>query len=113
MTQTAIDWSERQQLLDDARERSIEKRFAEFHAANPDVYAELVTIVRRAKALGHKRLGIRMVWEVMRWDRLINPRPNTPDDFKLNDHFHSRYARLLMEREPDLAGVFELRELRA
>jgi hypothetical protein len=33
--------------------------------------------------------------------------------FKLNDHFTSRYARLLMQREPDLYGLFETRAVRA
>ena len=34
-------------------------------------------------------------------------------DFKLNDHFHSRYARTIMKQYPELEGFFELRELRA
>ena len=33
--------------------------------------------------------------------------------FKLNDHWHSRYARMLMAREPRLAGYFETQELTA
>ena len=31
--------------------------------------------------------------------------------FKLNDHYTSRYARLIMEREPDLRGIFRTRKL--
>jgi hypothetical protein len=35
------------------------------------------------------------------------------DDFKLNNNYHSRYARLIMEREPGLDGFFETRGLRS
>ena len=57
-------------------------------------------------------LGIRTLWEVLRW-RLTVEVEHAPDDFRLNDHLTSRYARLVMEQEPDLVGVFELRELRS
>ncbi|MCP4448536.1 MAG: hypothetical protein GY811_24845 [Myxococcales bacterium] len=30
-------------------------------------------------------------------------------DFKLNNSYTSRYARLIVDREPDLADLFELR----
>ena len=33
-------------------------------------------------------------------------------DFALNDHYRSRYARLIMEQEEDLRDLFEVRELR-
>ncbi len=35
------------------------------------------------------------------------------EDFKINDHYLSRYARKLMEEHPELDGLFELRELKA
>ena len=31
--------------------------------------------------------------------------------FKLNNNYRSRYARLIMEQEADLEGVFQIREL--
>ena len=34
-------------------------------------------------------------------------------DFKLNDHYHSRYARLVMAKEADLREMFDVRELRS
>jgi len=90
--------------------RSFDERFAEFHEQNPLVYQELLRLARQAKDIGIRKLGIRMLWEVMRWNFLI--RTARPDgDFKLNDHYHSRYARMLNE-EPDLKGSFELRELK-
>lgn len=92
------------------RERSIEERFLSFHARHPEVYDELVRLARQVIAAGRRRIGIRLLWERMRWTFYIE---RGRDDFKMNDHFHSRYARMLMEREPDLAGLFETRELRA
>jgi hypothetical protein len=100
---------------DDSRPRpTIEARFLEFHRLNPEVYAGLIALCREAKATGRERLGIRTLWEVLRW-RLAGTRIGTTDDpssdYKLNDHYHSRYARLVMQ-EPDLEGFFEIRTLR-
>jgi hypothetical protein len=88
----------------------IDREFAEFHAANPHVYDELVMLARRARRAGTTRLGIGMLFEVLRWRHALRTRG---DDFKLNNNYRSRYARMLMDREPDLNGVFEIRELRA
>jgi hypothetical protein len=111
-TQLGLDFTSpppvRPKILVD--KRTHEERFRAFHADNPQVYAELVRLARQAKSIGIQKLGIRMLWEVMRWNFLL--RTTRPEgDFKLNDHYHSRYARLLNE-EPGLAGSFELRELK-
>lgn len=87
-----------------------EAKFWTFHHENPQVYDELTRLARKARSQGRHRLGIRMLWEVTRWNLTIE---TTSNDFKLNDHYHSRYARLIMKREPDLSGVFELRELKS
>ena len=89
-----------------------DRRFLSFHALNPRVYEELVRLAREATGHGHTKIGVRMIWEVMRWNLTI--RTFDPfSDFKLNDHYHSRYARLIMIQEPDLFGVFELRQLKS
>lgn len=90
---------------------NIQERFEEFHHANPHVYQELVQLCREAVGNGKERIGVRMVWEVARWNLIVRTRQNS--DFKLNDHYHSRYARLIMEQEPDLQDIFELRTLKA
>lgn len=90
--------------------KNYDEKFAEFHAANPQVYAELVRLARVAVSRGRVRIGVRMLWEVTRWNLTIQTNdPNS--NFKLNDHLHSRYARLIMKNEEDLKDVFELREL--
>lgn len=87
-----------------------DERFAEFHSANPAVYAELVRLARELRASGHRRLGIRMLWEVLRWQRMLDIEAGV-SPYKLNDHYVPYYARLIMATEPDLVGIFEIRAL--
>jgi hypothetical protein len=89
---------------------SIEARFRKFHLDNPHVYTKLCELAREARRAGHGKIGIGMLWEVLRWQTFIATRSGEP--FKLNDHFPSRYARLIMDLESDLEGVFNTRELR-
>jgi len=93
--------------------RSIEERFRKFHEANPQILAELMKLARRARARGVARLGIRMLWERLRWQLTVETYDPAGTPFKLNDHYHSRYVRLLCEQDPELGRLFELRELRA
>ena len=65
---------------------------------------------REARRAGKTRVGIKALWERMRWDFFVT---NRNDDFKLNNDFTSRYARLIAQNEPDLVGMFEVRRLRA
>lgn len=94
------------------QQRSIATRFADFHAANPGVYTELVDMARQLQVRGYTRIGIELIWSAFRWNRMMR---TTADEygFKLNDHFRSRYARLIMATEPDLADFFNTRALRA
>jgi hypothetical protein len=87
---------------------SIEQRFLAFHDANPEVYAALVRLAREARYRGATKLGLRQLWEVMRWEQ---GNFGVDDDYQLNDNFISRYARMIMRDEPDLTGIFELRTL--
>ena len=84
-----------------------------FHAENPQVYE----ILRRESLYlaidkNWNRGSIKFLWERLRW--IIHVETNVPlGDFKLGNDYHSRYARLLMEQEPELVGWFVTRELRA
>jgi hypothetical protein len=87
-----------------------EAKFLAFHQANPHVYAELRRLAIEAKANGAQKVGIKMLWEVMRWNQRRYIHTDDPgSEFKLNNNYPSFYARLLMESEPELAGLFELR----
>lgn len=90
---------------------SVDERFKLFHAANPQVYALFRRLTLEAVAAGRTRVGQRLIWERLRWEYTLAV--DSEDDRKLNNDFTSRYARLLVENEPALAGVFEMRELRS
>ena len=44
----------------------------------------------------------------MRWNRFLRN-----ETYELNNNYHSRYARLIMQKEPGLAGIFDTRELKS
>jgi hypothetical protein len=85
----------------------IEIKFQEFHKSNPDIYAEIVRIARRAKQNGKSKLSMRGVWEFIRFERTL--RIVGDGIYELNNNFTPHYARLVREQEPDLASLFEIR----
>ena len=84
--------------------------FRQFHLDNPHVYALLVKLARQGVKAGRSKLGIGMLFEVVRWHYTVNPITTTGTDFKLNNNHRAYYARLIMELEDDLADIFELRD---
>lgn len=89
---------------------AIDRQFREFHAANPHVYQKLREIALFVRARGHRRFGVKALFERLRWISLFE---TTGDPYRLNNNYTAYYARLLMAREPALAGLFELRASRA
>jgi len=89
---------------------SLDEAFERFHEANPHIYRRLRDLAISARRAGNDRVGIKALFERLRWDYMIASRG---DEFKLNNNYHSRYARLLMQREAELDGIFEVRELRS
>ncbi len=87
---------------------SIDAAFWNFHTNHPEVYKGLVRLAYQAVNAGRERIGIKMLFEVLRWEWIITP--DTSEEFKLNNNYTSRYARLIME-EPGLGDVFETRRL--
>lgn len=86
------------------------KRFGDFHEANPQVYRELEKLAWQAHERGRRKIGMQMLFEVLRWNRIMQTQG---DDYKLNNNYAGRYARLIMEKNPELEGIFETRELRS
>jgi hypothetical protein len=100
---------------------TIQERFDLYHAANPHVYRMYLHFTKQLLRLGHKRISPRFVLERIRWEMMVST-VATPGvgwhvaagkPFKINDHFSSRYARLLIAQYPKLSAVFEIRGLRA
>lgn len=97
-------------LIHPGKRATIQETFDVFHAVNPWVYTALVALAREYIAAGHKRVGIGMLFERLRWEYDLH---TTGSDWKLNNDLRSRYARAIAAAEPDLHDAFELRELRA
>lgn len=90
----------------------IEFDFREFHKKHPEVYVELVKLAREWKRAGGAKLGIATLFEKLRWEWHINGLKDV-EGYKLNNNYRSVYARLIMDNEEDLAGLFEIRQLKA
>jgi hypothetical protein len=93
----------------DHREDRLDRAFEEFHRANPQVMDRLVALATQARRRGVRRIGIGMLFEVLRWEHAIE---TSGDEFRLNNNLRSRYARRIMADHPELDGIFETRELR-
>lgn len=99
-------------------EGDIQARFLEFHEANPEVYAQMRRMAFELKGGGAARYSIRGIYETLRFRRTLETGGDA--GFKLNNDFCSRYARMLMEQEPELAGegegeqpFFHIRQLKS
>lgn len=93
---------------DYAPEQTIDERFAAFHELNPHVYDELRRLALDLVHRGRARIGIGMLFEVLRWSSSMS---TIGDEYRLNNDFRSRYARLLAAQESELAEAFEFRAL--
>jgi hypothetical protein len=89
----------------------IQARFEEFHRLNPNIYRALVRLARYHVRHGVKRFSIDYLYHALRWQE--THRTQGREYHKFNDHFTSRYARLIEEQELDLRGCFTTRKLRA
>jgi hypothetical protein len=88
----------------------IQTAFEKFHRDNPDILDRLAGLALELLERGHKRCGIKMLYEVLRWQTMIK----TTDEeaiYKLCNNYHSRYARRIMVEWPELRGFFALRRL--
>lgn len=107
-----LDWRPSDEPADSPEQaETLDARFQAFHARNPHVYAALVRLAREWRAVRGPAavVGVKTLYEVARWQLSLS---TTGEAWALNNSYTSRYARLVM-REPGLAGIFELRELRS
>ena len=87
-------------------ERKSYDTFEDFHADNPEVYSLLVRLARTLRVRGYNKFSITLIYEMARWTKMME---TTDGEYKLNNNWKPNYARLIMEQEPDLQGVFDLR----
>jgi hypothetical protein len=88
----------------------IEQAFIEFDTQNPEVYRQLVRLARQWRAAGKAKLGIKTLFEKLRWEWHVAGLTDS-DGYKLNNNFTALYARKIMKNETDLDGLFEIRSL--
>lgn len=66
-----------------------------------------------------KRCGIRLLWELVRWDHLIPLMDQHPElrkrtfGYALNNNFHAHVVRHMIAHHPEWAPMFETRESEA
>jgi hypothetical protein len=87
----------------------LEQRFKAFHEQNPAIYRRLEMRAVHESNQGASRLSIAKLAEQLRADVTVQ---TVGDEFKINNSFRALYARLLIHRNPELNGKFEVRERR-
>lgn len=92
--------------LECGRRLTTRDRFEAFRRDHPEVERELVRLSRQALHRG-KKVGIKAVYEVARWN--MNLERDPAEEFKLNNNYTAHYARRIMAKHPDLDGFFETR----
>lgn len=90
--------------------QTIQERFEEFHRLNPWVLNALEEMTAGYVAAGRKRIGMKMLVEVLRWRHDTS---TTGDPFRLNNIYTSRYVRRLVKAHPEWEPLFACRELKA
>lgn len=88
---------------------TIQERWELWRDANPWVLPKVESLIAAKIAAGHKRIGIKQVWEVLRYGYEVT----TGDPFKCNNDFTSRASREILARRPEWSQFIETRELRA
>lgn len=95
---------------DDPKPRTIQERFEAFHRSHPDVYSLFKKLAFELLQSGRAHYGAKSLMEVIRFHRTTS---GGDGEFKINNVFTSRYARMLIEEHPEFEGFFELRSLQA
>ena len=90
----------------DSQLNDADRRFWDFHEANPDIYLEFV---QRAMALwinGRTKYGARAIFQIIRYNTIVS---GSKDDYKINNNYIARYARMAMAEAPQLKDFFRTR----
>lgn len=98
----------------------IQTAFETFHRAHPEIFLMIVKEADRAIRMKKKKFSVKAIGNYIRWNVFIESEQETlfnkkgdKTQFKLNDAFFSRYARLLIITYPHMKDFIEMRDLRA
>jgi hypothetical protein len=93
------------------RPASLDELFRLWVFANERIIQMFLRFAQQAKGTGHKKVGIKAIAERVRWEVFIERKEADP--YKINNSYVSRIARLLVQRDPSLDGLFEFRKLKS
>ena len=94
------------------RAEQLDSEFIQFLRDNPTVYPKFRLLAVKLKAKGIDRWGAKAIWEVLRYEMALKS-VTSGEKYALNNNHVSRFARKLMDEEPeDFAGFFETRTLK-
>ena len=85
------------------------RRFFRFHINNQTVYAEFEKYARQIRSTGRTSYSAWVIVQVIRWEYDLRTKG---DVFQINNDFIAIYARLFVVRNPAIANIFELREMK-
>lgn len=89
----------------------LKHRWWAFHRANPEVMDRFIQVAFELIKNGHKRYSSDGILHVIRYD-LNKSRPNTNDQFVINNSWSAYMARYFIHLYPQHKDFFELRELK-
>lgn len=92
-----------------ARNATIQERFEAWIAANPSFWRAFVRLCLEMRRRGMRRWSSKAAVEVLRYQAYLQ---TVGDTYKIPNDVTSRLARKAMLEHPELAGFFEVRELR-
>ncbi len=95
-----------------AKPLTIAERFEAFNLAHPEVLTELLRLARVRLASGETRISVKALWEDLRASlegEFSAVMEASGDSYRLNNNHTAMYARALIDLEPGLSGVIELR----
>ncbi|MDN3025697.1 hypothetical protein [Streptomyces sp. S.PB5] len=87
---------------------TIQERFEAFDQLNPWILKHLESLTADCIERGLTRIGIGMLFEVLRWQYGLATRG---EPWKLNNDFRSRYVRRLIDLHPEWSPLFEIRKI--
>lgn len=94
------------------RAEQLDAEFIQFQRDNPTVFPQFRMLAVKLKAKGINRWGAKAIWEVLRYEMALKS-VTSGEKYALNNNFTSRFARKLMDEEPEeFAGFFETRTLK-
>lgn len=82
------------------RAEQIKENFKKFHRDNPRVYQLFKRFTFEALQSGHRHFSADMIVHRIRWETSVVTKSN--DGLKINDHYVSYYARMVMKDHPQL-----------